>query len=46
MNLKKVRLGIIGAGGFAETHMQYFSEIEDVEIVAASRKNKEKHRIA
>ena len=42
MHLKKVRLGIIGAGGFAETHMQYFSEMEDVEIVAASRKNKEK----
>ncbi len=34
-----VRLGIIGAGGFANTHMQFFSQMKDVEVVAFSRRD-------
>ena len=39
---KKIRLGIVGAGRFADTHMQHFSRIQDVEIVAASRTNEKR----
>ncbi len=35
-----VRIGIIGAGGFANTHMQFFSQMNDAEIVAFSRRDK------
>ena len=34
-----VRIGIIGAGGFTDTHMEEFAKIDDVEIVAFSRRN-------
>ena len=40
--MKKIRLGIVGAGRFADTHMQHFSKIKDVEIVAASRTNEKR----
>ena len=36
-----VRLGLIGAGGFANTHMEAFSTIPDVEVVALCRRNSE-----
>ena len=35
-----VRLGIIGAGGFANTHMQFLSTMPDVEVVAFCRRDK------
>jgi predicted dehydrogenase len=34
-----VRLGIIGAGGFANTHMQFLSQMKDVEVVAFCRRD-------
>jgi len=34
-----VRLGIIGAGGFANTHMQFLSTMKDVEVVAFCRRD-------
>lgn len=37
----KVRIGIIGAGGFANTHMERFNELDNVEVVAAMRRNSE-----
>jgi len=37
----KVRIGIIGAGGFANTHMEQFSKLDNVEVVAAMRRNPE-----
>lgn len=35
----KVRIGIIGAGGFAHTHMEQFRKLDNVEIVAAMRRS-------
>jgi len=35
----KVRIGIIGVGGFANTHMEHFSNLDNVEVVAAMRRN-------
>jgi predicted dehydrogenase len=35
----RVRIGIIGAGGFANTHMQFLSQMPDVEVVAFSRRD-------
>ncbi len=35
----RVRLGIVGAGGFATTHMQFLSQIPDVEVVALCRRD-------
>ena len=37
----KVRIGIIGVGGFANTHMEQFSKLDNVEVVAAMRRNPE-----
>jgi predicted dehydrogenase len=37
----KVRIGIIGAGGFANTHMEHFSNLDNVEVVAAMRRSPE-----
>ena len=37
----KVRIGIIGAGGFARTHMEHFAKLDNVEVVAAMRRNSE-----
>ena len=37
----KVRIGIIGAGGFANTHMDHFSSLDNVEVVAAMRRSPE-----
>ena len=34
-----VRLGIIGAGNFANTHMEAFAKLPDVEVVALCRRN-------
>lgn len=34
-----VRLGIIGAGGFANTHMQFLSQMPDVQVVAFCRRD-------
>lgn len=39
---KKLRVGIIGAGGFANTHMDHFSRLDNVEVVAFMRRNPEK----
>ncbi len=36
---KKARIGIIGAGGFANTHMEHYAKLPDAEIVAFSRRN-------
>ena len=33
---KKLRVAVIGAGGIAGTHMRYFSEMADVELVAVA----------
>jgi len=38
---RKVRIGIIGAGEFANTHMEQFSKLDNVEVVAAMRRNSE-----
>lgn len=35
----KLRVGIIGAGGFAATHMDYFSRLDNVEVVAFMRRD-------
>ncbi len=37
----KVRIGVIGAGGFANTHMDHFSSLDNVEVVAAMRRSPE-----
>ena len=37
----KVRIGIIGVGGFANTHMDQFAKLDNVEVVAAMRRNPE-----
>ena len=37
----KVRIGIIGVGGFANTHMDHFSKLDNVEVVAAMRRDPE-----
>ena len=34
--MKTVKLGLIGAGGIAQTHCRAIADLEDVEIVAAS----------
>lgn len=34
-----VRVGIIGAGSFANTHMEHFSRLDNVEVVAAMRRD-------
>ena len=33
---KKLRVAFIGAGGIAGTHMRYYNEMDDVEMVAMS----------
>jgi predicted dehydrogenase len=33
---KKLRVGFVGAGGIARTHMNYLKKFDDVELVAAS----------
>ena len=33
---KKVRIGIVGTGWIAETHVKYYKQFEDVEIVAGA----------
>jgi predicted dehydrogenase len=38
-NSKKLRVGIIGAGPFARTHMQYFSKLDNVEVVSFMRRD-------
>ena len=35
----KARIGIIGVGGFANTHMEQFSKLDNVEVVAAMRRD-------
>lgn len=35
----KLKIGIIGAGGFAAQHMEAFAEIPDVEVVAFMRRS-------
>ncbi|MCI0882605.1 MAG: Gfo/Idh/MocA family oxidoreductase, partial [Chloroflexi bacterium] len=37
----RVRIGIIGVGGFANTHMEHFGRLGHVEVVAAMRRNPE-----
>ncbi len=39
--LGKVQIGIIGAGGFANTHMEHFRSMDNVEVVAFCRTNGE-----
>lgn len=34
--LKKVRMGVIGCGSMAQSHMKYFGEVEGLEFVAAA----------
>jgi len=41
---KRVRIGIIGAGHFAATHIEAFRQLPDAEIVALARRNPEKLR--
>ncbi len=41
MNDGKLRIGIIGAGGFAAQHMEAFAKIPEVEVVAFMRRNPE-----
>jgi predicted dehydrogenase len=36
---RKLRVGIIGAGGFAGTHMDYFRRLDNVEVVAFVRRD-------
>lgn len=38
MASRKLRIGIIGAGGFAAQHMEAFAEIPEVEVVAFMRR--------
>ena len=38
---KKLRVGFIGAGGIAGTHMRYLNAMPDVELIAASDINEE-----
>ena len=38
MTVRKLRIGIIGAGGFAAQHMEAFAEIPEVEVVAFMRR--------
>ena len=39
MTNSKVRIGIIGAGGFTNTHMQHFQALDNVEVTAFARRN-------
>ncbi len=39
MASRKLRIGIIGAGGFAMQHMEAFAEIPEVEVVAFMRRS-------
>lgn len=39
MNNQKLRIGIIGAGGFAADHMEAFSHIPEAEVVAFMRRS-------
>ncbi len=39
---RKLRVGIIGAGGFANTHMQHFARLDNVEVVAFMRRDPDK----
>ena len=39
MDNRKLKIGIIGAGGFAEQHMEAFAEIPDAEVVAFMRRS-------
>ena len=36
---KKLRIGLIGAGGFANTHMQHLSRLDNVEVVSFMRRD-------
>ena len=36
-----VRIGIIGAGRFAETHLDHFARIDGAEVVALCRRNED-----
>ncbi len=36
MSMKAVKLGLSGAGGIAQAHMRAMSEVDGVEIAAAS----------
>ena len=39
MSDRKLRIGIIGAGGFAAQHMEAYAEIPEVEVVAFMRRS-------
>ena len=39
MTQRKLKIGIIGAGGFAAQHMEAFAQIPDVEVVAFMRRS-------
>ncbi len=39
MTQEKLRIGIIGAGGFAAQHMEAFAEIPEIEVVAFMRRS-------
>ena len=39
MTKRKLRIGIIGAGGFAEQHMEAYAEIPDAQVVAFMRRS-------
>lgn len=39
---RKLRVGIIGAGGFANTHMNQFARLDNVEVVAFMRRDPDK----
>ena len=41
---EKLRIGIIGAGGFAAQHMEAFADIPEVEVVAFMRQSETNHR--
>ena len=39
MGGRKLRIGIIGAGGFAAQHMEAFADIPEAEVVAFMRRS-------
>ena len=41
MASRKLRIGIIGAGGFAADHMEAFSNVPEAEVVAFMRRSEE-----
>lgn len=42
INMKKIRVGIIGTGGISRQHLQAYQKLEHVEIIAACDINEEK----